>query len=243
MYNMLIVEDEMLQSQFLINAIAKEISDVRIYNIATTGLDAIHTMENEDIDIILLDLKLPDMTGMDIINYIDKNNIKGYNSSIIIVTAEMSLLNQAIKSPYVYAYNSKIYGAEPIIENIKCWILDKKENNKNKILMKSINDELSKLKYNFTYVGTKYLAECIYEAYHMPNKYDVNLKKDIYPILSQKYHKSINSIKCNINQATSIMYYDIEENILSAFFNYELNCKPKPKDIILKIIEYIDKEM
>ena len=56
MYNMLIVEDEVIQSQFLINSIAKEIPEIRICNIASTGLDAINTIKDELADIILLDL-------------------------------------------------------------------------------------------------------------------------------------------------------------------------------------------
>ena len=38
------------------------------------------------------------------------------------------------------------------------------------------------------------------------------------------------------------MYYDTAEDILFEFFGYNIDCKPKPKDIILKIIEYIDEK-
>lgn len=96
------------------------------------------------------------------------------------------------------------------------------------------------MNYNFTYIGTRYLAQCIYESYHRVNKYDINLNRDIYPIIVQKYNKSINSIKTNINQATNIMYFDTEEKLLFKYFGYNITCKPKPKDIIFKIMENID---
>lgn len=240
MYNMLIVEDEVIQSQFLINSIAKEIPEIRICNIASTGLDAINTIKDELADIILLDLKLPDITGIDVIDFISKRNIKKYKNSILVITAEMNLLSEIVGNPYVFSYNSKIYGIEPIIENINRLLVEKKETDNDNVLMQNINDELNKLNYNFTYVGTRYLAECIYESYHKINKYDVNLNRDIYPIISQKYSKSINSIKTNINQATNIMYFDAEEKLLFKYFGYNITCKPKPKDIIFKIMENID---
>lgn len=241
MYNMLIVEDEMIQSQFLINSIAKEIPEIRIHNIASTGLDAINIIKEQLVDIILLDLKLPDTTGVDIVDFISKNKIEKYKNSIIVVTAEMKLLSEIIGSPYIFTYNSKICGIDPIIENVRKIIEDKNENAKNSNLIQSINYELSKLNFNFTYIGTKYLAECIYQAYHQTNRYDINLNKTIYPVISKKYNKSINSIKTNINHATNNMYFDTEEKLLLKYFGYSITCKPRPKDIILEIIKNIEK--
>ena len=126
MYNMLIVEDEVIQSQFLINSIAKEIPEIRICNIASTGLDAINTIKDELADIILLDLKFPDITGVDVIDFISKRNIKKYKNSILVITAEMNLLSKIVGNPYVFSYNSKIYGIEPIIENINRLLVEKK---------------------------------------------------------------------------------------------------------------------
>lgn len=97
--------------------------------------------------------------------------------------------------------------------------------------------ELENLKYNFSYLGTKYLCECIYECYNKNKIYDINLNKDIYPIISKKYHKTISSIKANIFQATSIMYYEIEEQILQEYFGYNVRSKPKTKDIITRVLQ------
>lgn len=240
MYNMLLIEDEIMQSHFLVNTISKEIPEIRIYNIASTGLDAINTIKEEMVDIILLDLKLPDMSGIEIIDFITRENIVKYKKSILVVTAEMDLLSKIVRNPYIFSYNSKSNGIDPIIQNIKDLIEDKQENDNNIILIQDINNELNKLHYNFKYIGTRYLAECIYEAYHKNNKYDINLNKEIYPIISRKYNKTISSIKTNINQATTNMYFDIEEKVLFKFFKYNISCKPKPKDVILKVIENLE---
>lgn len=239
MYNILIVEDEIIQAQFLINSIAKEISEARIYGIASTGLDALNTIKEEIVDIILLDLKLPDISGKEIIDFVSKNNLEKYKNSIIIVTSDMNLLSEVIKSTYVFAYNSKIYGSTPIVKNIKQLIAEKNITTQEAILTRKINNELSKLNYNFTYIGVRYLSECIFECYYRTNKYDINLNKDIYPILAKKHQKSIASIKTNIALATSTMYFDIKESTLSNYLGYNVICKPKPKDIILRILENI----
>lgn len=240
MYNLLIIEDELVQSHFLVNEISKEIPEIRIYNIASTGLDAIKIISKEIIDIILLDLKLPDMCGTEIIDFITKNNMVKYKKSILVVTAEMNLLSKIVRNPYIFSYNSKINSIDSIIQNIKDLIENKQSSDNNTILMEDINNELNKLHYNFKYIGTRYLAECIYEAYLRNKKYDINLNKDIYPIISKKYNKTISTIKTNINQATTNMYFDTEEKVLFNFFKYNIPCKPRPKDIILKVIENIE---
>lgn len=53
-----------------------------------------------------------------------------------------------------------------------------------------------------------------------------------------KYNKSINSIT-SISQTTSIMYYEIDENYLSDYFGYKIINKPKPKDIMITVLQKI----
>lgn len=69
MQNLLIVEDNLIQSHFLVNSICKNIPNIRLYNIVSTGIEAIEIIKREKVDIIILDLKLPDMNGIDIIKY------------------------------------------------------------------------------------------------------------------------------------------------------------------------------
>ena len=231
MQNLLIIEDNLVQSHFLANSICKEIPNVRLYNIATTGMEAIN--------IIKLDLKLPDMTGIDIINFIYKNDIIKYNSSIIIFTGEMDLLAKVVRNKYIYNYCSKTNGIDFILTQVKNLINEKQTINYIDSIRNKIKIELENLKFDFSYIGTKYLSECIYECYLKSNAYNFNLNKHIYPIISKKYNKTINSIKASIFQSTSIMYYEIDKDILSDYFGYNIINKPKPKDIISTILQRI----
>ena len=95
------------------------------------------------------------------------------------------------------------------------------------------------MKYNFTYIGTRYLHACIYECYYKANINDVNLNKDVYPTISKKYNKNVNTIKSSIFQATTVMYNENNKQFISKYFGYNVISKPRTKEIIFTILEKI----
>lgn len=239
MYNVLIIEDNIVQSHMIANYISKKFSNIRIYSMTTTGREAIKIIDKGLIDIILLDLLLPDISGIEILNYICNNYYQKYNNSIIIVTAEMNLLAKVVNKPNVFDYVSKIDGMNKIAESLKELLKVKDVEKKGENKKEQINNELHKLSYNFSYVGTKYLADCIYEVYLTNEIYDINLKRKIYPIVAKKNNKKINNIKTNIARSTNNMYNDCPEKNLRSYFGYNIMEKPKIKDIIIRVIENI----
>ena len=98
--------------------------------------------------------------------------------------------------------------------------------------------ELSYLKFNMSYKGTKYLAECIYLLYNRELS-KVNLSKEIYPILGKKYNTNSINIKCNIFQACNNSYFECEQDILEKYFNLPICAKPKTMELIIEIIRHI----
>lgn len=238
MYNLLIVEDDLIQSHFLANSIAKNIPEIRLSGMLTTGKEALSFLADNVIDILILDLKLPDVSGLEILDYIH-NQGGDFSPSVIVLTSHMNLLAEIIHHPCVYAYHSKVAGVQCLLKTLNDLLLEKKQEKSNDVIKNLITKELTILNYNFSYVGTKYLSECIYHSYYKTDRFDINLNKEIYPILSKKYHKTINSIKCNIYQATNAMYYDIEEEALCHYLGYQVNHKPKAKDIIKEVLAKI----
>ena len=75
MENLLIIENNLIQAYSLINNICKKIPTIRLYGIVSTCIEAIDIIKKEKVDIIILDLHLPDMNGINIINFISDNNI------------------------------------------------------------------------------------------------------------------------------------------------------------------------
>ncbi len=237
MFKLLVVEDNIKQSKQIINYISQNDDDTKLYCIAYNYQEAIDIIKNKDIDIILLDLNLPDTSGIEIIKYIEKNKINKYYNSIFVVSGRYDLITVVQKSPYVFSYITKPYSLNNILENLKSIIKLKKS----KDILQKINNELKKLHYNFSYNGTRYLAETIYEIYKRDNENSDNLKKYIYPIIADKHKKTINTICGNIKQATNSMYFDCDEETLKKYFNYSYCTKPKVKEIIFTVLNNITK--
>lgn len=239
MENLLIVESNLAQAHFWTNCICKKIMDIRLYQIALTGMEAIEILKNKEVDIVILDLELSDMSGFDIIEYITKNNITKYNSSIIVITDHMELLNYVIQNKCVFSYCSKINDIDFIIQTINNLICEKKKEHSVDNIKEQIITELEKINFKFCYDGTKYLVDAIYECYCQNMIYNINFNKNIYPIISEKYKKSIETIRTNIFNSVLEMYNDTEEKILSNYFGYKVVSKPRNKDIIITILRKI----
>ena len=114
-------------------------------------------------------------------------------------------------------------------------------NNERKVILGKIQRELNKLHFKYSYHGTQYLIEPIYEVYKIRNKLNLKLSKDIYPIIAKKYNKSIDTIHSNMKKSVTAMYYDCDEKFLKEYFNYYETLKPKLKDLIFKIVDKISK--
>lgn len=223
MINILFVEDNFYYSKNLINKVMEENPEVRLFRIITNGKEALEILKNKnsEIDIVLLDLKLPGCNGVNIIRELEANNYERYKNSIIAISGELSLLSQIITSPYLYTYINKISGFEQIISIINKLIELKKKSKYS--IEENIKNELKKLQYNFAYIGTNYIYESILLIYNKPKYQNMKLEKDIYPILAQKYNTSINNIKTNIINATHEMYFDCKSEILSQYLGIYYN--------------------
>ena len=239
MFNLLIVEDDFVQAQHLINCICKSLSNIRLYNIISTAKDCIDIIKEEpSLDIIILDLNLPDKSGNSIIEYIEKNNLKEYKNSIIIRSGYVELINKIRFSPYVFSYSFKGSSTDMLINEIKRLIQEKKFKEKDYILRKKTNQLLHNLNFNFTHLGTKYLLDCICSAVKISDKYNIILQKDLYPDIAKKYNKSLHNVKNNIIKSINSMYYECDENTLKKFLNTDsLSSAPTVKEFILAAID------
>lgn len=233
MVNLLIVEDDIIQFKHLINIISSNIEDIRLYNMSITGKEAIKIIDNENIDIIILDLNLPEMSGIEILSYIADNNIEKYENSIIVVSGDLNLINQLPLNSYIYLYSiiQKPVFYEDLVQKISEIVTNKTIIKKEDIVKSKINQELEYLKFNFSHNGTRYLAETIFELYKNRTGYLDNFKRDIFPVLAKRHNKTVNTIEGNIKQAINYMFFNCNENVLKDYFHYSYIMKPKLKEI------------
>lgn len=225
MIKTLIVEDNLEYAKKILNTIINNFEEVRVTHIATTVKEAMDIMANNNINLIFLDLKLPDTSGIEVIKQVKfLNNIE--DPYIIIISGDNYLSSMVAKEYNVCDVLSKLESNNVLhsrIEKVvgKIIILKNKKNIKERI-----NEELSKMGYNWKYKGTYYILESILYIYEK-NNIDLldNLEQNVYKYVSFKSNKSINNIKTNIIKSTN----KLEDT------NYFIE-KPTPKLVISMIL-------
>lgn len=87
MKSILIVEDS-ATTRSLIRAVVEEIGDFNIVE-APTGFDALKVLPQQEFDLVLTDINMPDINGLELINFV-KNNPRYNHIPLVIVTTERS---------------------------------------------------------------------------------------------------------------------------------------------------------
>ncbi len=95
MFHVVIVEDDPMVAQINKEYLEKS-SECSIAGIFADGLDALHHIQKEPPDLLILDVYMPTMTGLQLLHSIRSLNIK---SEVIMVTASMepNVVNEALK--------------------------------------------------------------------------------------------------------------------------------------------------
>jgi len=122
----LVVDDEELIRNFLKETLKRQHLDVTV---AKDGTEALKALKNSSFDLIITDMKLPDMTGIDIL----KKAKELYPSTIVIVITAFGTIENAVEAIKLgaFTYLIKPFCADTIdaaIEKIKEHILLVSEN-------------------------------------------------------------------------------------------------------------------
>lgn len=234
MLNLMIIDDNINNSIFFLNSISKNCHQVKVFSVAMTLKEGIKNLNTGVIDIILIHVNECFCVIEDFLNSVSDLDAKKYKNSIILIT-DFSNDHNNRKHPYIYECISDDKAISVIISAIKEIARIKYVGFNNNTLLSKINNELVFLGYNLSYVGTKYLAECIALIYNNQN-INENLKQFIYPVLAKQHGKTVNNIKSNILVATNLMFYECDENRLKKYFNFYTVTKPTPKLVIYTVL-------
>lgn len=198
----------------LINEIRTKNLDIHIAAVSTAKAETERILSVFNPDIILLDKRA--------IRFYDQKFIKKYQKIIVVLSN--------------IAYNDLF--TEEALSNID-FITRVYDFEKNKY---KIAKELEYIGYEFKYKGTHYLLDTILELYiqNTTNIVD-NLQSDIYPIIAEKYNKTVYNVKSSIGKATDCMYYTCDVNKLVNYFHLSYDAKPTPKQVVFTVINRISK--
>lgn len=222
MIKILVADDNWKYSKNIINNIVNRINGARIEYVTEDGEETLEAISKNYFDLVLLDLQMPKMTGIEVIEKIKKiNMIK--RPKIIIISGNLPLVKYASISNIVCNIILKTESIDSIYEKILRTINEiKYEANYEKLKAKTIL-ALKEMGYSLKHKGTRYIIEAIMYIFEN-NSLNImnNLEKNVYAHIAHKYDTSLNNVKTNIVKATKLATKK-EYDIL-------------PKDVIVEIV-------
>lgn len=123
MIKILLVDDEPFIRQGIQILIDWKMYGYEIVAEASNGVEAIKELEKNEIDLIITDIKMPEMNGLEFIEYTQKNMNKKYKFMVLSGFYEFEYAKKAIK------YNVTDYILKPVVidELIKILVNFKEE--------------------------------------------------------------------------------------------------------------------
>ena len=116
----ILVVDDSISSRFKIVSMLSSY-DFTIFQ-AKNGIDAVEQIEKIKPDFILLDLLMPEMTGEEVLEYMQKNDIK-IPTAILSADIQYSTKEKCIKLGAVNFINKPLMDAEDIVATIREYVL------------------------------------------------------------------------------------------------------------------------
>lgn len=236
MLNLLIAEDNIYYAKTLINYIINMNKDIKLINLSTDGKEAIENIYCNSIDLIILDLKMPIMSGLDVLQKIKELDLDPI-PSIIVISGESDLIKEIRDNEIVSTFINKCVGLEEINRRVAGVIRQEQIRKNKQNVSQKIKQELLSLGFNIKHVGTTYIAETIELAYEINNRqYCENLEKYLYSKVAKIHSKTTQNIKTNIAKAAKCMYLDCNRDFLMKYFHFTYDYKPTLKVIINTVL-------
>lgn len=160
MYDVLIVEDEFLQKEAMKSMISSRIENVKVVGTAEDGEEALEKFKELNPDIVLMDIHIPKMNGLETSKRMKNINPK---VSIIILTA----------------YSEFDYAQKAIKINVDDYILKPARPDK---VVEAINSSIAKIDEDSLILGHVTYEESSFKANFLTGDY-ASAKDDLYEIL------------------------------------------------------------
>lgn len=93
--------------------------------------------------------------------------------------------------------------------------------------------------FRFHQYGTQYLIDTIYEIINKNGNIDINISKEIYPLVAKKYNKTPNTIHSGIKNT----FFSINRKLLKEYMNYYNESEIRLKDLIFAVVENVKNEI
>lgn len=164
MIRTLIADDNLQYSKSIINSVVSKISETKVDCITTDGIETIEAISKNSFDLVLLDLQMPKINGIEIIEEIKKlNMIK--TPKVIIITGDLSLAQYASINGIVCDVILKPESVDSIYEKILRVVNKIRYETNYDLVKRKVIEDLQKIGYNFKHKGSRYIIEAIMYVY------------------------------------------------------------------------------
>lgn len=237
MCNVMVVEDNMNIVSFYQKFLTKE-KDINLVGISYNGETAIEMYKDLKPDLLILDLDLPKINGLEVINQLCLLENTEKKCNIIVVSGNSALRQQLFNTKKVYGIVPKIDINNMLQNVIEDFV---KDFSVNEFPMKKLTDLLLELNLNPYSNSCSYLIDAITLAY-TNNKMLDNIQK-IYDIIAFRSNCSSQKIKSSIRSSIrTANRFTSSELLCSIFFitQYDYNKILSPKHFLNCIVYYLN---
>lgn len=236
MSRVLIADDNKNMTLTFSNFLTKE-KNIEIIGIVNNGVDALNTYFEKKPDVLLLDLDMPKMNGLEVIEKLSNDVQEKKKNNIIVISGALEKLR-----PY---NTSQVYRVmqKPIDHSqLLTFINEIQDNIDDEILEIKINEVLAKLKItDSTLKGTDYLKKAIFYCYKNDEMHK-NITLAYEQIARDYFLKKIKPKNVLWSLESLIDVYDkyIDKRFLNSFFlGYDFTKNLTPKYLVDLIVTYL----
>lgn len=222
-----LIADDNLELATLLSSFITKDKDVGVVNIVCDGENAIRSYLTYLPDVMLLDLKMPNKDGVQVLDTLcTLDTSDSQKCNIIVMSGDLENFKIRYASK-VFRVLEKPFELPTLLD---CIHEIYKIGSKKPSCRKLYEDAVFQLGFNFSNLGTKYLIDCI--EYLHKNKIDTFSMNDLYKNIADKNNISIKKVKWNIEKSISSMYRYTKTEELKKLFPYYDGRKPTPKYVV-----------
>ena len=232
MLNLMIAEDDITIGSNYLKFLTND-KDIKIVSYTTDGEETLKDYLEKKPDVLILDLDLPKMTGLEVLNRLNELPDEKNKRNVIVISGDKQKIANLRHIHKVYDIIEKPIEYKDLPSLVKEITLPNNFENQKNILFKT-------LKFIPYSNGTTYLSDAIDIAH--TNTSTLNNISVIYKILSHKHEVSFNKVKSTIRNTVKQINKEVpEEYLKSIFYIYEKNENITPKRFLTFVTEYLEK--
>ena len=230
MIRVMVAEDCMEQYYDCCEFLTKD-KDIEVISRTVDGKSTIKEYLSNKPDILLLDLELPNLNGIEVINKLSLDIIEKKKCNIIITTGNDFMKQDITNASKIYKIFSKPYDYEDLLSTIKEIGGSNEELDK-----KAIKEFFASFNINPYSRGTRYIADAIQLAYN-----DIDLLSNVtelYKKVAILNNEKVNRIQRSIRSSIDIINSHISKEQLRSFFHIYDNDIITPKYFFTIVVDY-----